>query len=101
MCVTLEGLDALRHVLHVFGNVVHVGDVRPLLWVGVDAHIYQFPQLVGGETEKEGTGLGGWLGGKERDKTVNVTALTESELQRNEQTAPVDLFQRKQQRSNR
>lgn len=45
VCLTL-GLAALCHVLHVFGNVVHVGDVRPLLWVGVDAHIYQFPQLL-------------------------------------------------------
>lgn len=31
-----------------FSNVVHVGDIRPLLRVGVDAHIYQVPQLVGG-----------------------------------------------------
>lgn len=41
-----RGLAALSHALHVFGNVVHVGDVRPLLRVGVDAHIYQVPQLV-------------------------------------------------------
>lgn len=53
MCVTL-GLTALCHVLHVFSNVVHVGDVRPLLWVRVDAHIYQVPQLV------KGTGGVGW-----------------------------------------
>ncbi len=48
VCVTV-GLAALCHVLHVFSNVVHVGDVRPLLRVRVDAHIYQVPQLVGGK----------------------------------------------------
>lgn len=52
MCVTL-GLAALRHALHVFGNVIHVGDVRPLLRVRVDAHIYQFPQLVARTGQKE------------------------------------------------
>lgn len=46
-CVRL-GLAALCYALHVFSNVVHVGDIRPLLRVGVDAHIYQVPQLVGG-----------------------------------------------------
>ncbi len=68
VCVTL-GLAALCHVLHVFGNVVHVGDVRPLLRVRVDAHIYQVPQLV------RGTGRGCWLGGKERNNTVSDTAV--------------------------
>lgn len=48
MCVS-PGLAALCYALHVFSNVVHVGDIRPLLRVGVDAHIYQVPQLVGGE----------------------------------------------------
>lgn len=51
VCVTL-GLAALRHALHVFGNVIHVGDVRPLLRVRVDAHIYQFPQLAAQKEEK-------------------------------------------------
>lgn len=45
VCVAL-GLAALRHVLHVLGDVVHIGDVRPLLRVRVDAHIYQVPQLL-------------------------------------------------------
>ncbi len=31
--------------MHVFGDAIYVGDVRPFLWVGVDAHIYQFSQL--------------------------------------------------------
>lgn len=31
--------------LHVLGDAVYVGDVRPFLGVGVDAHIYQFSQL--------------------------------------------------------
>lgn len=44
-CVRL-GLAALCYALHVFSNVVHVGDIRPLLRVGVDAHIYQVPQLL-------------------------------------------------------
>lgn len=48
VCVT-QGLAALCEVLHVFGNAVHIGDVRPLLRVGVDAHIYQVPQLVRGK----------------------------------------------------
>lgn len=52
MCASL-GLAALCYALHVFSNVVHVGDIRPLLRVGVDAHIYQVPQLVKG-------GGGGW-----------------------------------------
>lgn len=52
VCVTL-GLAALRHALHVFGNVIHVGDVRPLLRVRVDAHIYQIPQLVVRMGQKE------------------------------------------------
>lgn len=47
MCASL-GLAALCYALHVFSNVVHVGDIRPLLRVGVDAHIYQVPQLVEG-----------------------------------------------------
>lgn len=53
-----------------FSNVVHVGDIRPLLRVGVDAHIYQVPQLVGGG--------GGWFGGKKRKQTVSggVAGLT-------------------------
>lgn len=34
-----------RQGVHVFGDVIYVGDVRPFLWVGVDAHIYQFSQL--------------------------------------------------------
>lgn len=45
LCVVL-GLVVLCYVLHVFSNVVHVGDVRPPLRVRVDAHIYQVPQLV-------------------------------------------------------
>lgn len=45
VCETLR-LAALCQVLHVFSNVVHVGDVRPLLRVRVDAHIYQVPQLL-------------------------------------------------------
>lgn len=53
VCVTL-GLAALCNVLHVFSDAVHVGDVRPLLRVRVDAHIYQVPQLV------EGTRGVGW-----------------------------------------
>lgn len=28
------------------GDAVYVGDVRSFLWVRVDAHIYQFSQLV-------------------------------------------------------
>lgn len=31
--------------VHVLGDAVYVGDVGPFLWVGVDAHIYQFSQL--------------------------------------------------------
>ncbi len=34
-----------RQGMHVFGDVIYVGDIRPFLWVGVDAHIYQFSQL--------------------------------------------------------
>lgn len=39
-----------------FGDAVHVSDVRSLLRVGVDAHIYQVPQLVkgqGGQVKRE------------------------------------------------
>lgn len=35
-----------RQGLHVLGDAVYVGDVRSFLWVRVDAHIYQFSQLV-------------------------------------------------------
>lgn len=73
--VTL-GLAALCEVLHLFGDVVHVGDVRPLLRVGVDAHIYQVPQLVGG--------VGGE--GKERDNIVNDTILRCNEEQLHKST---------------
>ena len=65
MFVTL-GLAALCQALHVFGNVVHVGDVRPLLRVRVDAHIYQVPQLV------RGTRVCG-LGSKQKNNTINGT----------------------------
>lgn len=34
-----------RQGLHLLGDAVYVGDVRSFLWVGVDAHIYQFSQL--------------------------------------------------------
>lgn len=66
VCVTL-GLAALCNVLHVFSNAVHVGDVRPLLRVRVDAHIYQVPQLV------EGTWGVGWEAN--REMRVNGTNL--------------------------
>lgn len=61
ICV-IPGLAALRQVLHVFGDVVHVGDVWPLLRVGVDAHIYQIPQLRArcgwfGEERKRNNGI--------------------------------------------
>lgn len=58
------GLAALCLVLHVLGDVVHVGDVWPLLRVGVDAHIYQVPQLK--RRVGCGGGRGGLLGGKEK-----------------------------------
>lgn len=31
--------------MHPLGDVVHVGDVRPLLRVRVDAHVHQLPEL--------------------------------------------------------
>ena len=65
MRVTL-GLAALCHVLHVFGNVVHVGDVRPLLRVRVDAHIYQVPQLV------RETGGCGWGVNREIKQSIKL-----------------------------
>lgn len=68
MCASL-GLAALCYALHVFSNVVHVGDIRPLLRVGVDAHIYQVPQLVKGEGRG---GEGGWLEVRRGKQTVSV-----------------------------
>lgn len=62
-----QGLAALCEVLHVFGNVVHIGDVRPLLRVGVDAHIYQVPQLV------RGTGWSvGWKAKRQNNKVSDT-----------------------------
>lgn len=61
-------LAALRHVLHVFSHVVHVGDVRPLLWVRVDAHIYQVPQLVVGTA-------GGQHTDRQRESAVSDTVV--------------------------
>lgn len=40
--------------MHLFGYLVHVADVRPLVWVGVDAHADQLPQLQHSTT---GTGV--------------------------------------------
>ena len=43
----------LRLAVHVFGDVIHIHDVRPLLWVGVNTHIYHLPQLDGERKERE------------------------------------------------
>lgn len=43
----MRGTDSVgkSQGVHVLGDVVHVGDVRPLLRIRIDAHIYQLSQL--------------------------------------------------------